>query len=147
MKLSITQTLAAPPERVFAALHDPEVLRKCIEGCEKLVRVSDGVYESTLRVGLAGIKGTYAGKVELRDPKPPESFTLVLEGKGPGSFVRGASKVTLRAKDGGTELAAEGEGTVGGVIAAVGSRLVEAAAKKMAADFFRKLADVINQRV
>jgi len=144
MKLSFTQTFPVPPERVYAALTDPEVLRKCIEGCEKLVQVGDGVYESTLKLGLAGIKGTFAGKVELRDRKPPESFTLIMEGNGPGSFVRGNSQVTLRPKDGGTELVSEGDCTVGGLIVAVGSRLVDAAAKKMTADFFRKLAEQVR---
>jgi hypothetical protein len=144
MKLSITQKFGVPPERVFAAITDPAVLRKCIEGCERLEKVGEGVFESTVKVGIAGLKGTYTGKVEFKDVAPPHSLTLVKEGKGPGSFVRGTSRVTLAAKDGGTELVAEGEITVGGVLAAVGSRLVEAVAQKSIAEFFRRLSEEIR---
>jgi hypothetical protein len=141
VKLSVVQALAAPPERVFAALMDPAVLQACIEGCESLTKVGEGVYESRVRIGIAGLKGSYAGRVEIRDPRPPGSFTLVMEGKGPGGFVRGTSAVTLAPKDGGTELRSEGDLSVGGVLAAVASRLVESAAKSHTVSFFARLSE------
>ncbi len=140
MKLSVTQAFSAPPEKVFAALTDPAVLQKSIEGCEKLVPAGEGIFDATVRIGLAGLKGTYTGRVEFKDVKRPESFTLITEGKGPGSFVRGTSKVTLTPKDGGTVLVSEGDVSIGGVLAAVASRFIESAAKKQIADFFAKVA-------
>jgi hypothetical protein len=145
VKLSQVQFVKAPRERVFAALTDPAVLRACIDGCESLVEVAPDVFEATLKVGFAAIKGAYKGRVEIRDRRPPESLTLSIEGKGLPGFVRASSSVRLLDKDGGTELAGEGEASVGGLIAAVGSRLVESTAKKMLAEFLRKFADRLER--
>jgi hypothetical protein len=145
MKLTGTHAFAAPPERVFAALTDPAVLQSCIEGCEKMEKTAEGAYDVHLKLGVAGVKGNYLGKVEVRDPKPPESFTLAVEGKGGPGWIKGLAKITLKAADGGTVLTADGDGQVGGLIAAVGSRLIEAVAKKMMAEFFRKLGERIEK--
>ncbi|MFN3486264.1 MAG: SRPBCC domain-containing protein, partial [Planctomycetota bacterium] len=108
MKLSFTQDFTAPPERVFAALLDPPTLQAALEGCEKLERTAGNRFDAVLRLGLAGIKGTYAGKVEIRDARPPEELTIGFEGKGPGGFVRGSARARLAAAPGGgTRLSAE----------------------------------------
>lgn len=144
MKLAATYQFAASRETVFAALNNPDVLRNAIEGCEELVPIGEDTYEARVRIGLAAIKGSYKGKVQLKDKKPPESFTLVMEGKGTGGFIRSTARVELTEAEGGTRLRAEGDATVGGIIAAVGSRLIEGAARKMMTDFFRKLATQIG---
>ena len=141
MKLAASYTLAAPREAVFAAITDPAVLQRCIDGCEKMVKTGDGSYDAHLKLGLAGIKGSYVGKVQLRDVKAPESYTLLIEGKGGPGFVKGTAKISLaEKKPGHTELRCDADALVGGMIAAVGSRLVEAAAKRMMDEFFRKFA-------
>src|SRR5213594_3915642 len=81
MKLSTTHHIKAPRATVYAAITDPAVLQRCIEGCEKLVRTSEDSYDAHLRLGLAGIKGSYVGKLQLTVKKPPESYTLLMEGK------------------------------------------------------------------
>jgi carbon monoxide dehydrogenase subunit G len=144
MKLAAAYTLAVPPEKVFSALTDPAVLEKCIEGCERLQRTGEDSYDAHLKIGIAGLKGSYTGKVQLKDKKPPESFTLVMEGKGVPGFVRGTAAIRLSASGGGTELRCESDAQVGGLIAAVGSRLIEAAARRMMDDFFRKFAAQIG---
>jgi uncharacterized protein len=85
------------------------------------------------------LKGSYTGKVRIQEKKPPESFTLQVEGKGGPGWVKGTARIQISAKGEGSELQCESDGQVGGLIAAVGSRLVEAAAKKMLDEFFRKL--------
>jgi uncharacterized protein len=144
MKLSATYEFTAPQERVFAALIDPSVLQKCIDGCEKMEKTGEDSYAAHLKIGVAGIKGTYVGKIRIVDQKPPESFTLQAEGKGSPGWVKGSGKIQISPKDEGSELRCESEGQVGGVIAAVGSRLVEAVGKKMMDEFFRKLGQQIN---
>ncbi len=146
MKLKATHRFRASPETVFAALNDPEILRQAIGGCEELVPAGDDVFEARVRIGIGAIKGTYKGTVQLRNKKPPESFTLAMKGQGSGGFVNGSADIRLRAQDGGTELEAEADAIVGGTIAAVGSRLVEVAARKMMVDFFQRLADQIDPR-
>ncbi len=144
MKLSTTHHIKAPRAKVYAAITDPAVLQRCIEGCEKLVRTGEDAYDAHLQLGLAGIKGNYVGKLQLTDKKLPESYTLVMEGKGTPGFVRSTARIRLVEKDQETELRCEADAQVGGPIAAVGSRLIEAAAKKMSDDFFKKFAQTIE---
>lgn len=144
MKLPATHTFKASREKVFAALVDPVVLQKCIEGCEKMEKTGEDSYDAHLRIGVAGIKGSYIGKIRVEEKNPPESFTLQAEGKGGPGWVKGTASMQISPKGDGSELRCESEGQVGGVIAAVGSRLVEAAAKKMLNDFFRKLGEQLG---
>lgn len=140
MKITAASDVAAPQPRVFAALIDPEVLRRCIPGCESLTAAGEDVYEATLKIGVAGLKGTYGGRATIREQKPPDSLTLAFEGKGSPGFVRGAAAIRLSPGGAGTRVTCDADVQVGGLIAAVGSRLVEAAARKLADDFFRQLA-------
>lgn len=139
MKLSLSHVFKAPPERVFAALIDPVILQECLSGCEQMILSGPDSYDVQLKLGLAGLKGSYKGKVVLTDKHPPSSLTLAIEGKGLTGFVRGAAHLVLKAEGAGTKLQAEGDASVGGLIAAVGSRLIEAGARKVAVDFFVKL--------
>jgi hypothetical protein len=145
MKLSGTYEINAPREKVFSAITDPAVLQRCIEGCEKMVKTGDNTYDAHLKLGVAGLKGSYVGKVELKDVKTPESYTLVMAGKGAPGFVNGTAKINLIDKGEKTELRYEADSQVGGMIAAIGSRLIEAIAKKMTDDFFKKLAQQMQQ--
>jgi uncharacterized protein len=146
MKLKISNVVAADRDRVFAALVDPEVLRRAIPGCESLTPIGADSYEATLKIGVAGLKGTYTGKASIRDQHPPDTLTLSFDGKGAPGFVRGSSTIALTAEETATRVSADTEVQVGGLIAAVGSRLVEAAAKKMAEDFFRQLSEQLSAR-
>jgi len=140
MKLSGSYEINAPREKVFAAITDPNVLQRAIEGCEKMVKTAENSYDAHLKLGIAGLKGNYVGKVQLKDVKPPESYTLMMEGKGAPGFVKGSAKMTLIDKGAKTELRYESDAQVGGMIAAIGSRLIEAIAKKMSDDFFKRFA-------
>ena len=143
MKLTLSSTVMADRAQVFAALVDPAILQRCIPGCESLTSTGDDAYAATLKVGVAGMKGTYTGKAAITNKQPPDSMTLSFDGKGGPGFVRGSAALAFSADgaDGkGTRVACDADVQVGGLIAAVGSRLVEAAARKLADDFFRQLA-------
>jgi uncharacterized protein len=145
MKIQATHEYKAPPEKVFTALIDPVVLQKCIEGCEQMEKTGEDSYNAKLKIGVAGVKGNYNGKVQILDKKPPESFTLQAEGNGAPGWVKGTAKIKMASKGDGSELQCEADGQVGGLIAAVGSRLVEAAGKKMLHDFLRKIGEQVEQ--
>src|SRR5258705_252838 len=89
--------IPAARDAVYAALQDPGVLRRCIEGCDQLTETEPGVYDAQLRLGLGAIRGRYTGRARVRDPHPPESFTLSVEGKGPGGRVPGDAPLVLAA--------------------------------------------------
>jgi carbon monoxide dehydrogenase subunit G len=140
VKITASSVIPADRARVFAALTDPAILQRAIPGCESLTATGPDAYEATLKVGVAGLKGTYKGTAAIRDKNAPDSLTLSFEGKGGPGFVRGTAAITLAEENGSTRVESTADVQVGGLIAAVGSRLVEAASRKLADDFFRQLS-------
>lgn len=145
MRLTASYRVPAPRERVFATLTDPAALQRLIEGCESFVKRDDGVYVARLKVGLGSIKGTYTGEARMTNVNPPESYTLIVDGRGSGGFAKGTADMRLTAADTETDVSCAADVTVGGVIAAVGSRLVEVAARRMMDRFFSALATELSQ--
>lgn len=145
MKLSLSHFITADRERVFDALVDPAVIQRCIPGCESMVASGPDTYDATLKIGFAGLKGTYTGRTTIMNKQRPDALTLSLDGKGGPGFVRGWAAIVLKTEDGGTRVACEAEVQVGGLIAAVGSRLIDVAARKMGSDFFTALEKQITQ--
>jgi carbon monoxide dehydrogenase subunit G len=136
--------IEAPRETVWAALNDPEVLKRCIAGCEELEKVSDTEFTATVKLKVGPVSAKFAGAVTLSDLDPPASYTISGVGKGGAAgFAKGGAKVTLAADDGATVLNYEVEGLVGGKLAQIGSRLVDSTAKKFADDFFRRFAEEV----
>jgi carbon monoxide dehydrogenase subunit G len=139
MKIEGTHELRAPRGRVFQALTDPAVLQRCIPGCERLERTGEDAYAATLRTGVGAIKGVFQGNVRLEEVRPPEHYRLVVEGKGQPGFLKGAGALDLEEGDGGTLIRYAGDVQVGGTLASVGQRMIQGAAKMMAAQFFTAL--------
>lgn len=139
MKIESTQELHASRDRVYSALTDPEVLRRCIPGCESLEKTGEDTYSATLKAGVGSIKGTFKGDVRLEDMRPPEHYRIVVEGKGAIGFAKGSADFDLEEKNGGTVIRYSGELQIGGTIAGVGQRMIQGAAKMMASRFFASL--------
>jgi len=146
LKFSTSAVVGAPREEVFTALNDRRVLRQCIPGCEELTDIDDDTFGVTLKLGVGGIKGTFTGTATRKESKPPESFSLVLDGKGKVGFVRGIAAVRISDEGASSRVDCDADVLVGGAIAAVGSRLIAAAARKVTGDFFREFAGVIGAR-
>ena len=144
MNVHGTHTLGAAPAWVFERLIDPAVLQQAIPGCEKMVKTAEDEYDVHMKIGIASIKGSYVGKVRMTDQQPPHKFTLHMEGKGAPGFVKGTTQVELKAEGQTTQLQYNATMQVGGLIAAVGSRIVEAAGKKLAAEFFNKFCQLVE---
>src|ERR1043165_1111672 len=139
MNIEATHEIKAPRERVYAALIDPEVLRYAIPGCESLEKIGDDLYAATMKAGIGSIRGTFKGEVHLEDMRPPEHYRIVVQGKGAMGFAKGSADFDLEEKDGGTLITYSGEMQIGGTMAGVGQRMIQGAAKMMAAQFFAKL--------
>jgi carbon monoxide dehydrogenase subunit G len=140
VKISGTQTLHMPPPQVYDLLHDPNVLARCMPGCESLEEIGPGEYAMKMKMVLASISGLFQGKVRTTEPNPPESFRLVVEGSGKIGFMKGDGVLRLAPVDSGTSVAFEGDVQVGGTIAAVGQRLIDTTAKMLIKKFFDRLA-------
>ena len=92
MKFTATYTVPGTRDKVFTLITDPAVLQRCIAGCEKMERTSEDNYNVHLKIGIAGLKGSYLGKVQLQEKRVPESFKLLMEGKGGPGFVKGSAQ-------------------------------------------------------
>jgi carbon monoxide dehydrogenase subunit G len=139
MKIEGTVILHAPRERVWQVLTTPEILIRCMPGCERLEEVGGGEYEVVLTVGIAAVKGMYTGRIRLSDLTPPDHYRMDVDGKGKTGFVRGGGTIDLVEGDGVTTLTYQGDVAVGGTIASVGQRMVQGAAKLMVGQFFTAL--------
>lgn len=142
MDLTGEYTIPASRPDVWAALNDPEVLKLCISGCEILERDTDTEFTGAVTMKVGAVKARLKGKVVLSDLDPPNRYTITGHGQGGAAgFAKGGARVTLADADGaGTVLHYEAKAELGGKLAAVGSRVVQGIAKKMADDFFGKLA-------
>jgi carbon monoxide dehydrogenase subunit G len=139
MKIEGTHQLNAPRDRVYQALVDPEVLQRCIPGCERLEKTAENTYSATIRAGIGAIKGIFKGTVRLEDMRPPEHYRIVVEGKGGPGFVKGSGDLDLETQGEGTLIKYMGDLQVGGTIASVGQRMIQGTAKMMASQFFTAL--------
>lgn len=139
--------LPAPRSRVWTTLLDPGTLQHCLPGCQRFEPVSEGEWEATMTVGLAGIKGTYAGRVKIGDQERETHYRLAVEGSGAGNRIRGDGLVTLSdAAEGGTLVSYAGDAHVLGPLAAVGQRLLLPAAKLLASQFFACMGTQVTDK-
>ena len=137
MQLNDEIRIEAPREQVYAALNDPEILRKSIPGCEEIEQISETELIATVVTKIGPIKARFKGQVTLSDLNPPESYTISGVGKGGSAgFAKGGAKVLLIEDGGATVMRYEVQVDVGGKLAQLGGRLIEGTAKKLAGDFF-----------
>jgi uncharacterized protein len=141
MDFSGEYRIPAPPQQVWDALVDPEVLKACIVGCRELTRTSDTEFAAVVAAKVGPISATFRGTVALLDLDPPRAYTLSGQGQGGAAgFARMTARVTLAEDGPGTLLRYEAQADIGGKLATVGSRLVQSVAKRQADDFFAAFA-------
>ncbi len=146
MKIEGNHKIASPRELVWQGLMNPAVLARAVPGCEKLEAQPDGSYRAEMSVGIAAVKGKYHGRIELLDQVPPEHYRMKVEGQGTGGFVKGEGVLTLTEQAGETVVNYSGEAQVGGIIANVGQRLLQGAARQIVGRFFEAFAREITAR-
>ena len=144
MEMTGEQLIPASQQDTWQALNDPDFLKQCVPGCESIDRVSDTEFLVNMTARVGPVSAKFKGKMQLSDLKPPHSYALAFEGQGgPVGFAKGGAQVRLSSEGDQTRLAYDVKASVGGKLAQIGSRLVDAAAKKVADDFFRNF----NQKV
>jgi carbon monoxide dehydrogenase subunit G len=138
--------IEAPRDVVWAALNDPEVLKRCIPGCKELEQRSPTDLAAKVSLKVGPISANFAGAVTLSDLDPPNGYTIVGQGQGGAAgFAKGSAKVTLAdAGEGATDLAYTAKAEVGGKLATLGGRLIQATSKKLADEFFSAFARELN---
>ncbi|MBW8758333.1 MAG: carbon monoxide dehydrogenase subunit G [Burkholderiales bacterium] len=138
MELTGERLIPADRATTWAAINDPAILKDCIAGCESLERTGDDGFAAVVAVRVGPVSAKFRGTLRLLDVRPPEHCTLQFDAQGGAAgFGKGSADVDLsEAGPGRTTLRYASRATVGGKMAQIGSRLVDAAAAKLAEDFF-----------
>src|SRR5579863_10360948 len=135
MEMTGERRIPASRQRVWERLNDPETLKRCIPGCETIEKISDTEFTAKVVAKVGPVKASFSGKVTLSDLDPPSGYTITGEGTG---------GVAGFAKGGATVLRYGASGQVGGKLAQIGSRLIDATARKMADEFFSRFVAVMS---
>ena len=144
MKLTGSYRLNVKKEIVWQALNDPDILKKCIPGCESFEKESDTIFNATATNQIGPMNATFSGKVTLSNIQENQSYTLSGEGQSSVGFANGSAYVKIKEENGSTTLSYEVNINVGGKVAQLGSRLIDGVAKKMSDYFFGRFSDLVS---
>lgn len=137
MEMTGEQLVPASQQATWKALNDPEVLKACVPGCEQVTPVTENEYQVQMTARVGPVSAKFRGRLSIFDVKAPNSYSLAFEGQGGAAgFAKGGAHVRLSPEGGSTRLSYDVKASVGGKLAQIGSRLVDAAAKKVADEFF-----------
>jgi hypothetical protein len=137
MEMSGEERIPATQDATWAALNDPEILKACVPGCESIESVAENEYQVLMVARIGPVSAKFKGKLVLSDLNPPNSYAIAFDGQGGAAgFGKGSAQVQLAPEGAGTLLRYQVKASVGGKLAQIGSRLVDAAARKIAQDFF-----------
>jgi hypothetical protein len=146
MEMQGNRALAVTQQQAWEALNDPEVLKTCVPGCERMELTGENTYGVGMKVKIGPVSAKFGGSIVLSDIHPPSRYTIAFEGQGGvAGFGKGSSNVTLVPQGTGCELNYTVTASVGGKVAQLGQRLIDGAARSMAEDFFKRF-DLEMQR-
>jgi len=145
MEMNQTQRLPVPQQVAWEALNDTALLKQCIPGCESIEPDGENAYLLALTAAVGPVKARFKGRMALQDIRAPESYTIQFDGQGGAAgFGKGSAQVSLTPEGDETLLTYVVHAQVGGKIAQIGSRLVDAAARKMADTFFARFTEAVS---
>ena len=136
MKIEGKYSFSVSRQKLWDTLLDPDVLASCIPGCQEFRPTSDGRYMVSLKVGVGAVSGTYRATVAVLDKVEPETYTMLVEGKGSGTTIAGRGTMTLHETENGSEVSLVADARVTGIVARVGQRLMGSASKSLVGQFF-----------
>jgi uncharacterized protein len=146
MELTESHSLPVPQQRAWEALNDTAILKVCIPGCESIEPDGENAYAVALTAAVGPVKARFKGRMELTDIDAPNRYTIQFEGQGGAAgFGKGSAQVQL-VPDGedATTLVYMASAQVGGKLAQIGSRLIDGAARKIAAEFFKRFGEQLE---
>ena len=146
MEMSGEYRIPAPRETVWLALNDPVILRECIPGCQALEMTSETTMTAKVQAKVGPVKANFTGDVTLSNIDPPRGYTISGEGKGGvAGFAKGGADIALEEAGDDTLLRYTAKAQVGGKLAQIGARLIDATAKQIADEFFNNFAKKLSQ--
>ena len=147
MKVEGEHLFHAPREVVYEMFNDPDALGAAVPGMQKMVKLDESHYEAAIGIRVGPVSANFSGNLTLTDEVPPETVTLIIEGKGGAGFVKGVGYVKFEdLGDETTLLRYTGEANIGGTLASVGQRMIDSVAKSMFKTVFDKLDKILEER-
>lgn len=144
MKMNGEQLIAAPRQRVWEALNDPEILKQCIPGCQSLEKEADDRLKATVAIKIGPIGAKFNGAVTLSELDPPNGYLISGEGQGgTAGSAKGSARVSLADQGSGTMLRYTVDADVSGRLAQVGGVIIDATAKQLAGVFFKRFGEIV----
>jgi hypothetical protein len=148
MKLEGEHIFKGPRQDVWDMIQDPVVLASAVPGMDKLDKLSETEYEGKMNIRIGPVSGAFDGKLTMENPVPPESTTLIIEGRGAPGFVKGSGNAHfIEQEDGTTLLKYDGDVSIGGTLASVGQRMIDSVAKSMFRTAFETLDKALGARM
>jgi hypothetical protein len=146
MDLTGEQLLPLPREKVYDALLDPAMLKAAIPGCESVAALGENAYSVAVVTAIGPVKARFKGKLKLENAQRPQGYRMSFEGDGGvAGFARGTAEVKLEPEgDDRTRLRYLANAQIGGKLAAIGARLIDASAAKLSKEFFGRLTELLS---
>jgi len=144
MQIEGTFAIKAAREEVFQGLMDPQCLSKAVPGCEKLTPLGNNKYAVTLKIGIAAVKGTYSGRVQVDEIVAPKAYRMTVEGSSALGVVKGTGHIRLADEGMDSKVSYTGDVQVSGKIASVGHRFLGMIARMLIGRFFDEMAKQIE---
>jgi carbon monoxide dehydrogenase subunit G len=147
MKIEGEHVFKGPREEVWEMFYDPEILASALPGTQSLKQINKNEYEGTITLRIGPVSGSFAGNLKITNDKPPESCTLIVDGKGAAGFLKGSGNVHFDdLGDGTTLMKYDGDVAVGGTLASVGQRMIDSVSKIIIKTGFGILDKALEKR-
>jgi len=147
MKIEGSLSVAGTPEKLWDLLQDPEFLKEIMPGCKELKQTEEDHFSGIIEAKVGAISSRYTTKFSIYDKNRPNSYRLKVEGNGKGGFVNADTQVVFEANQDGTVIKYDGEVNIGGTIARIGQRLIDAASKMLISKGVNNLKEKIEERL
>jgi carbon monoxide dehydrogenase subunit G len=137
MEIEHQRTLARPPEVVWEALNDPEILCACAPGCEAVERLQPDYFVAHLSARVGPIQARVEGTIRIVDPEPPNHYTLAFAASGRAfGHAEGRTYVQIHPAGTGSRIAYRVAVTVSGRLARMGHHVINKVAMRLMDRFF-----------
>jgi carbon monoxide dehydrogenase subunit G len=151
IKIEKSFQVPEPADQVWKVISDPRSVGSCVPGARITESVDEKTYKGVIKIKLGATVTDYKGEahIERLDDQAQE---IEMIGKGQDVRGKGGATMKLTAKvralpEGGTEVATISELNVIGILAQMGSRMIQEVANQIFEEFTKNLRRQLAPKV